>query len=115
MVTASSHGWASAITIGLLTGAAALIAAFVVIEARSAAPLLPLAFFRNRTITAANLAGLLIGGLMVPMFFFLSLYMQQVLGYSAIKTGWRSWSSPRERSSPRAWPRAWRPRPAPGP
>ena len=87
VVTAASHGWASAATIGLLAGAAALLAAFVVIEARSAAPLLPLTFFRNRTVTAANLAGLLLGGLLFPMFVFLSLYMQQVLGYSAIKAG----------------------------
>ena len=87
VVTAASHGWASAATIGLLAGAAALIAAFVVIESRSAAPLLQLTFFRNRTVTAANLAGLLLGGLMFPMFVFLSLYMQQVLGYSAIKAG----------------------------
>ena len=87
VVTAASHGWASATTIGLLASAAALIAAFVVIEARSAAPLLPLTFFRNRTVTAANLAGLLLGGLIFPMFVFLSLYMQQVLGYSAIKAG----------------------------
>ena len=87
VVTAASHGWASATTIGLLAGTAALIAAFVVIEARSAAPLLPLTFFRNRTVTAANLAGLLLGGLLFPMFVFLSLYMQQVLGYSAIKAG----------------------------
>ncbi len=87
VVTAASHGWASATTIGLLAGAAALLAAFIFIEARSAAPLLPLAFFRNRTVTAANLAGLLLGGLIFPMFVFLSLYMQQVLGYSAIKAG----------------------------
>ena len=87
VVTAASHGWGSATTAGLLAGAAALIAAFVVIEARSAAPLLPLSFFRNRTVTAANLAGLLLGGLMFPTFVFLSLYMQQVLGYSPIKAG----------------------------
>jgi MFS family permease len=87
VVTAGSHGWASATTAGLLAGAAVLLAAFVAIEARSAAPLLPLVFFRNRTATAANLAGLLLGAVMFPMFVFLSLYMQQVLGYSAIKTG----------------------------
>jgi len=87
VVTASSHGWASATTIGLLTGAGALIAGFAVIEARSAAPLLPLSFFRNLTVTGANLAGLLMGALLFPMFVFLSLYMQQVLGYSALKTG----------------------------
>ena len=87
VVQASSHGWASAATIGLLAGAAVLLAAFTVIEARSAAPLLPLAFFRNRTVAAANLAGLLLGGLMIPMFVFLSLYMQQVLGYPPIRAG----------------------------
>ena len=87
VVTASSHGWGSATTIGLLGGAATLIAAFILIEARSPAPLVPLSFFRNRTVAAANLAGLLLGGLMFPMFVFLSLYMQQVLGYSAIRAG----------------------------
>ena len=87
VVTASGHGWESATTIGLLAAAAALIAGFVVIEARSAAPLLPLSFFANRTVAAANLTGLLLGGLMFPMLVFLSLYMQQVLGYSAITTG----------------------------
>jgi EmrB/QacA subfamily drug resistance transporter len=87
LVTASSHGWASATTLGLLAAAAALIAAFLVIEARSAAPLLPLSFFRNRIATAANVAGLLLGAVIFPMFVFLSLYMQQVLGYSPIKTG----------------------------
>src|SRR5262249_45965626 len=55
--------------------------------ARSAAPLLPLSFFRNLTVTGANLAGLLMGALMFPMFVFLSLYLQQVLGYSALKSG----------------------------
>ena len=87
VVTASGRGWASAVTIGLLAGAAALLAAFVLVEARSAAPLLPLSFFRNRTVTAANLAGLLLGGVMFPTFVFLSLYMQQVLGYSPIGAG----------------------------
>jgi EmrB/QacA subfamily drug resistance transporter len=87
VVTASSHGWTSATTVGLLAGAAALIAAFLAIEARSAAPLLPLSFFRNRVVTAANVAGLLLGAVIFPMFVFLSLYMQQVLGYSPIKTG----------------------------
>ena len=87
VVTAAGHGWASATTAGLLAGAAALLAAFVVVEARSAAPLLPLSFFANRTVTAANLAGLLLGGVMFPTFVFLSLYMQQVLGYSPIRAG----------------------------
>jgi EmrB/QacA subfamily drug resistance transporter len=87
MVTGAIHGWASATTIGLLAGFAALLAAFFVTEARSAAPLLPLAFFGNRSATAANLAGLLLGGVMSPTFVFLSLYMQQVLGYSPVQAG----------------------------
>ena len=87
VVTASGHGWGSATTAGLLAGAAALLAVFTLVEARSAAPLLPLSFFRNRTVLAANVAGLLLGGLMFPMFVFLSLYMQQVLGYSPIRAG----------------------------
>src|SRR5262249_8366185 len=87
VVTAGGHGWASVTTIGLLTAAGALIAGFAAIEARSAAPLLPLSFFRNLTVTGANLAGLLMGALMFPMFVFLSLYLQQVLGYLALKSG----------------------------
>ena len=71
----------------LLAVAAALLGTFVWLEARSPAPLLPVSFFRNRTASVANLAGLLLGAVMLPMFFFLSLYMQQVLGYPAIKTG----------------------------
>ena len=87
VVTAAARGWGSAATAGLLAGAAALLAAFIAVEARSAAPLLPLSFFRNRAVTAANLAGLLLGALMFPMFVFLSLYMQQVLGYTPIRAG----------------------------
>ena len=77
----------SAATIVLLALAAALLGTFVWLEARSPAPLLPVSFFRNRTASVANLAGLLLGAVMLPMFFFLSLYLQQVLGYPAIKTG----------------------------
>ena len=108
VVTASSHGWSSAATIGLLTGSSALIAAFVLIEARSAAPLVPLSFFRNRTVAAANLAGLLLGGLMFPMFVFLSLYMQQV-AWPAGRGSRRSWGSPGQ--WPRGGPTGRRPRP----
>jgi EmrB/QacA subfamily drug resistance transporter len=87
VVSTSTHHWASAETLGLLAVAAGLLATFVVIEARSTAPLMPLSFFRNRTASSANLAGLLLGASMFAMFYFLSLYLQQVLHYSAIKTG----------------------------
>jgi EmrB/QacA subfamily drug resistance transporter len=87
LVDANSAGWGSTRTIGLLAASAALIAAFVAIELRSAAPLVPFRIFRLRTLTGANVVGLLVGASLFSMFFFISLYMQQVLGYSAIKSG----------------------------
>jgi EmrB/QacA subfamily drug resistance transporter len=87
LVNTDSAGWGSGETIGLLAGAAALIVAFVVIESRAKAPLLPLGIFRLRSLTGANIVGLLLGAAIFSMFFFLSLYMQQVLGYSALRSG----------------------------
>src|SRR6059058_2343766 len=87
MTRATQHGWVTAETIGLLAGSAALVAAFFVIELRSKAPLLPLRIFRLRTLTGSNVSGLLMGGAIFSQFFLLTLYMQQVLHYSAIKTG----------------------------
>ena len=87
MTRATQHGWGTSETIGLLAGSAALILAFFAIELRSKAPLLPLRIFRLRTLTASNLSGLLMGGAIFSQFFLLTLYMQQVLHYSALKTG----------------------------
>ena len=87
LTRASQHGWATASTIGLLTASAALVGAFVVIEMRSPAPLLPLRIFRLRTLTASNINALLMGAAIFSQFFLLTLYMQQVLHYSALKTG----------------------------
>jgi EmrB/QacA subfamily drug resistance transporter len=87
MTRATQHGWATAETIGLLAASAVLIAAFFVIELRSKAPLLPLRIFRLRTLTASNASGLLMGGAIFSQFFLLTLYMQEVLHYSALKTG----------------------------
>jgi len=87
LVEAPDAGWGSAQTIGLLAGAVALLGAFVAIEHRSADPLVPFRIFRLRTITGANVVGLLIGASLFSMFFFISLYMQNVLDYSAIKAG----------------------------
>src|SRR6059058_4407475 len=84
---ASQHGWATTETIGLLVASAALVIAFVVIEMRSPAPLLPLRIFRLRTLTASNINALLMGAAIFSQFFLLTLYMQQVLHYSALKTG----------------------------
>jgi len=84
---ASQHGWGNALTGALLAAAAALIVAFVAIEARSPAPLLPLRIFRLRTLSAANATMLIAGAATFGQFFLLTLYLQQVLRYSAIKTG----------------------------
>ena len=87
LVDANNAGWGSARTIGLLTLSAVLLVGFVVIERRTAAPLVPFRIFRLRTLTGANVVGLLVGASLFSMFFYISLYMQQVLGYSAIKAG----------------------------
>jgi EmrB/QacA subfamily drug resistance transporter len=87
MTRAAQHGWGTGETVGLLAAAAVLIVSFFAIEARSKAPLLPLRIFRLRTLTASNVSGLLMGGAIFSQFFLLTLYMQQVLHYSALKTG----------------------------
>jgi EmrB/QacA subfamily drug resistance transporter len=87
MTRAAQHGWGAGETVGLLIVSVALIVTFFLIEARSQAPLLPLRIFRLRTLTASNVSGLLLGGAVFAQFFLLTLYMQQVLRYSALKTG----------------------------
>lgn len=80
-------GFIHPLTLGLVAAAIILGAAFVIIERRTAAPLVPLEVFRNRNLTVGNLVMLLIGAAMVALFFALSVYMQAVLGYSALTTG----------------------------
>jgi EmrB/QacA subfamily drug resistance transporter len=80
-------GWATGRTIGLLAVAAALLAAFVVTETRVRAPLVPFRIFRLRTLTAANIVAVMLGAVIFSNFFLLTLYVQQVLGYSALKAG----------------------------
>ena len=87
LVKSTSWGWASVNTIGTLAAAAVLLAAFIVIEQRTAFPLVPLSIFGNRSLSVSNLVSLALGASIFSMFYFLSLYMQQVLGYSALKTG----------------------------
>jgi EmrB/QacA subfamily drug resistance transporter len=87
LVDAADAGWGSTQTIGLLAGAILLLALFVAIELRAKAPLMPFSFFRGRTVAGANVVGLLLGASLFSMFFFISLYMQQVLGYEPLKAG----------------------------
>jgi EmrB/QacA subfamily drug resistance transporter len=87
IVKAQEYGWGSTRTIGTLALAGALLAAFVAIERRSAAPLVRLSMFRTRTLSAANVSMMLVASGMFSMFFFASLYVQEVLGYSPLKAG----------------------------
>jgi EmrB/QacA subfamily drug resistance transporter len=84
---APSHGWSSAWTISRLAIAVALLIAFVVVETRAKDPLMPFRIFGVRTIAGANVAGLLLGAVIFANFFLLTLYVQQVLGWSALRTG----------------------------
>jgi EmrB/QacA subfamily drug resistance transporter len=87
MTEAATKGWGSGRTIALLVASAVLLGAFILIERRTRTPILPFRIFRMRTLTAANLVGLLVGAGLFSQFFLLSLYMQQILGYSALRTG----------------------------
>ncbi len=87
IVKAASYGWGSGKTIGLFLAAIALLVSFVVIELRSRAPLIRLDIFRTRSLTASNTAMLLVASGLFAMFFFASLYVQQLRGYSPIKAG----------------------------
>jgi EmrB/QacA subfamily drug resistance transporter len=84
---APAAGWASVRTLSLLAAAAALLAGFVVVETRAQAPMLPLRLFRLKTLAGSNAVGFLLGASFFSFFFTGTLYMQQVLGYSALKTG----------------------------
>jgi predicted MFS family arabinose efflux permease len=87
MTRAASDGWGSDTTLALLSGSAALVLAFVLIELRSPSPLLPLRMFRLRTLTAANVAMAIVGSVAFSEFFLLTLYLQDVLHYSAVQSG----------------------------
>ena len=87
LVDAERAGWTSTETILRLAGAALLILAFVVIELRTRKPLVPFSIFSLRTLRGANTVGLLVGMSLFSMFFLITLYLQQVLGQSAIEAG----------------------------
>jgi EmrB/QacA subfamily drug resistance transporter len=86
-VTANDHGWGSLLTIGVFATAASLLVAFLVIEARLREPLVRLGILRTHNLSAANVVMALLGAAWIPMWFFLNLYLQQVLGYDAFESG----------------------------
>src|SRR4051794_20569557 len=87
LIKANTWGWASGKTIAGFAIAAVLIAAFVVIERRHPDPLVPLRIFSNRSLAASDVTMLLVAAALFGMFYFCTLYLQQVLGFSALKTG----------------------------
>jgi EmrB/QacA subfamily drug resistance transporter len=87
LTRATSDGWTSPVTLGLLGGAAALVAAFLAVESRSRSPLLPLRIFRLRALSAANVTMAILGAVTFSEFFLLTLYAQDVLHYSAVQSG----------------------------
>ena len=87
LTRATTDGWSSPVTLGLIGAAVALVAAFVAIESRSRSPLLPLRIFRLRALSAANVTMALVGAVTFSEFFVLTLYVQDVLHYSAVQSG----------------------------
>ncbi|MGP3974060.1 MFS transporter [Streptomyces sp. 8N114] len=84
---ATTVGWGTARTLGSLAGVALLLSAFLLIEARAQDPMMPLRIFRLRTMRTANLSAVLVFGTFGAMFYFCSIFMQQVYGYSPMKAG----------------------------
>jgi MFS family permease len=97
---APTVGWTAIRTLALLAASAALLAGFLVLEIRAKAPLLPLRLFRLKALAGSNAVGFLLGASFFAFIFIATLYMQQVLGYSALKTG--ICGAP---NSPAPWPR----------
>jgi EmrB/QacA subfamily drug resistance transporter len=87
LIEANAYGWGSARIVGSFAVAAVSLAAFLVLERRQRAPMLDLSLFRSGTYTGANLVVLFVALAMFGVFFFVSLYMQNVLGYSAVQAG----------------------------
>lgn len=87
LIEASNYGWTSATILSLFAAAALGLVAFVLLELRQRAPMLDLSLFRNGTFAGANLVAMLVFLAMFGIFFFVSLYMQNVLGYSPVQAG----------------------------
>jgi EmrB/QacA subfamily drug resistance transporter len=87
VVNGNHAGWTSGQTLGLLAGAAASLATFLVVESRVRSPLMPLGLFRLRNLATANVVGVLWAGAMFAWFFLSALYLQLVLGYSPLQVG----------------------------
>jgi EmrB/QacA subfamily drug resistance transporter len=89
LIRGNSEGWGSPLIVGLLVASAVLFAAFVAVERRVSNPMFDLSLFRKPTFTGASIVAFTLSGSMFAMFLYITLYMQNVLGFSALETGWR--------------------------
>src|SRR5262249_54050582 len=87
IVNGNQKGWTSGQTLGMLGASVVLLAVFIFIETRAKAPLMPLGIWKIRNVTSANVTGGLLGAAMFAWFFLSALYLQRVLGYSALEVG----------------------------
>ncbi|TML27543.1 MAG: DHA2 family efflux MFS transporter permease subunit [Actinobacteria bacterium] len=87
IVNGNQKGWTSGQTLGMLGAAVVLLAAFIFIETRAATPLMPLGIWKIRNVASANITGALLAAAMFAWFFLSALYLQRVLGYSALEVG----------------------------
>jgi EmrB/QacA subfamily drug resistance transporter len=87
IVSTDTHAWGSGLVLGYLAAGVALLVLFVIIESRHPHPLVPLRLFRSRNLTGANLIMVFVGSVMFSLFFFLSQFLQDVRGYSPLRTG----------------------------
>lgn len=90
LIESSLHSWTSPLILGLFSGAAVSLAAFLLVESKVREPMLPLGLFRNRVFSVANVAGLLVGFAMLGTFFFITQFLQSVQGYTALEAGLRT-------------------------
>ena len=87
IVGTNQYAWGSTRTLSILAAAVVLLVAFAVIERRARTPLVPFKLFRSRSVTGSNIVMVLVGSAFFSMWYFLTLYMQNVLGYSALRAG----------------------------
>ncbi|HEX9133729.1 MAG TPA: MFS transporter [Ktedonobacteraceae bacterium] len=90
LIESSSHSWTSPLILGLFSGVAVSLAAFLLVESKVREPMLPLGLFRNRVFSVANVAGLLVGFAMLGTFFFITQFLQSVQGYTPLEAGLRT-------------------------
>ena len=89
LVRGNPEGWGSGLIVGFLAGSVVLLAAFVAIELRSRDPMLDLSLFRNSSFAGVSIVAFCLSASMFAMFLYLTLYIQNVLGYDALEAGWR--------------------------